>query len=78
MQTLRQTLKNQNYSTSKLKLLFWLRSYYRRSDGRLKNKTNFAETSYPELLVYPRELLSRNLRLRRTKKGWQMKIRYNF
>ena len=52
--------------------------YYRRSDGRLENKTNFAETSCPELLVYPLELLYLSLRLRRTKKGWQMKILYNF
>ena len=41
--------------------------YYRRSDGRLENKANFAESSYRELVVYPRELLSSSLRLRRTK-----------
>ena len=41
---------------------------YHRSDRRLENKTNFAESSYRELLVYPRELLSLNLRLKRTKK----------
>ena len=42
--------------------------YYRRSDRRLENKANFAESSYRELLVYPREILSLSLRLRRTKK----------
>ena len=40
--------------------------YYRRSDRRLENKTNFTESSYRKLLVHMGELLS--LRLTRTKK----------